>query len=225
MSEMFNSSKFNGDISQWDVSNVTNMSFMFNGSAFSNNQFNGDISKWDVSNVTNMRAMFYHSQFNGDISQWDVSQVRDVSAMFHSSKFNGDISKWDTGNIKNMNGMFEWSKFSGNISTWDVSNVKSMSNIFNMSCFTGDISKWLVKPDCYLRLLIGYEIKQQGNNANLNNIDFGNYTNLKDLFRHFKDFNGDISKWDVSKVTNMEGMFISSKFNGDISDLANINMI
>jgi surface protein len=41
---------FNGDISQWDVSNVTDMSFMFYRS-----NFTGDISKWDVSNVTNMR--------------------------------------------------------------------------------------------------------------------------------------------------------------------------
>jgi len=38
---MFCKSNFTGDISQWNVANVTNMAFMFN---FSN--FNGDISKW-----------------------------------------------------------------------------------------------------------------------------------------------------------------------------------
>ena len=43
--------KFNSDISNWDVSNVTNMNFMFHGS-----KFNGDISKWDVSNVQE----YYH---------------------------------------------------------------------------------------------------------------------------------------------------------------------
>ena len=32
------------------------------------NIYNGDISKWDVSNVTNMKQMFYYSSFNGDIS-------------------------------------------------------------------------------------------------------------------------------------------------------------
>jgi surface protein len=30
-------------------------------------------------------------------------------------------------------------------------------------------------------------------------------------------FTGDISEWDVSKVTDMEGMFYKSAFNGDIS--------
>jgi hypothetical protein len=29
----------------------------------------GNISQWDVSNVTDMRYMFYNCQFNGDISR------------------------------------------------------------------------------------------------------------------------------------------------------------
>ncbi|MFB1018809.1 MAG: BspA family leucine-rich repeat surface protein, partial [Flavobacteriales bacterium] len=40
-------------ISNWDVSNVTDMSNMFTVESF-----NGDLSKWDVSNVTNMSGMF-----------------------------------------------------------------------------------------------------------------------------------------------------------------------
>jgi surface protein len=35
---------------------------------FNWSEFNGDISKWDVSNVTNMKHMFKDSLFNGDIS-------------------------------------------------------------------------------------------------------------------------------------------------------------
>ena len=45
--------------------------------------FNGDISKWDVSNVTNMARMFYDCElFNKDISSWDVSNVRSNDVMF-----------------------------------------------------------------------------------------------------------------------------------------------
>jgi surface protein len=45
--------------------------------------FNEDISNWDVSNVTNMSWMFYDAEsFNQDINKWDVSNVKDMSFMF-----------------------------------------------------------------------------------------------------------------------------------------------
>ena len=38
---------------------------------FYDSQFDGNISKWDVSNVTEMENMFGgSSKFNGDISNW-----------------------------------------------------------------------------------------------------------------------------------------------------------
>ena len=44
---------FNGDISRWNVSNVTKMNCMFDGAT----SFNCDLSQWDVSNVTHMNGM------------------------------------------------------------------------------------------------------------------------------------------------------------------------
>ena len=62
------------DISYWDVSNVTDMSFMF--FMCGNLKSVGDLSKWDVSNVTNMKGMFrYCTSFNQNISNWNVSHV------------------------------------------------------------------------------------------------------------------------------------------------------
>ncbi|MBR4558515.1 MAG: BspA family leucine-rich repeat surface protein [Fibrobacter sp.] len=49
-----------------------------------NSCFNGDISKWDVSNVTSMRSMFYNSHFKGDISKWNMSKVVSKEYMFGS---------------------------------------------------------------------------------------------------------------------------------------------
>jgi surface protein len=115
VSLMFSDSKFNGDISHWDVLNVKCMSYMFE-----NSYFNGDISKWDVSNVEQMEHMFSDSQFNNDISKWDVSNVKNMSFMFSGSIFNNDISAWNTNNVKFMSFMFYVSQFNGDISSWEV---------------------------------------------------------------------------------------------------------
>ena len=72
------------DLNYVDVSQVTNMRYLFVHS-----QFNGDISGWDVSNVTDMRGMFRDSLFAGDISQWNVSKETVKDSMF----FNSGIEK------------------------------------------------------------------------------------------------------------------------------------
>ena len=84
-----------------DTELITNMGHMFDYS-----KFNGDISDWDVRNVTDMRCMFDSSKFNGDISNWDVRNVTTMRCMFDSSEFNGDISGWDVGNVTDMEFMF-----------------------------------------------------------------------------------------------------------------------
>ena len=49
---------------------------------FSYSVFNGDISDWDVSNVTDMRWMFVKSQFTNDISKWKVRKDLNMKSMF-----------------------------------------------------------------------------------------------------------------------------------------------
>ena len=131
------SNEYKGDISKWDVSNVTNMSYMFY-----NSEFDGDISQWDVSNVRIMNNTFGSSIFNNDISGWDVSNVRNMNEMFMHSSFNGNISNWDVSNVRIMKNMFYDSMFNQDISRWDVSKVKDMSNMFVFSEFNQDISEW-----------------------------------------------------------------------------------
>lgn len=61
----------NEDVSKVCTSKITNMNYMFSSS-----QFNGDISNWDVSSVTNMGGMFIGSDnFNQDLSNWNVLNV------------------------------------------------------------------------------------------------------------------------------------------------------
>ena len=92
MYKLFYNSEFNGDISNWNVSNVESMRYMFTYSKFTGE--NGDISNWDVSNVEDMNDMFYGSYFNGDITNWDVSNVEYMNYMFYNSPLQKNPPKW-----------------------------------------------------------------------------------------------------------------------------------
>jgi surface protein len=64
------SSYFNGNLSNWNTSKVTDMDRMFSF-AYS---FNKNIGSWDVSKVTNMYGMFqYAIIFNQNLSGWNVA--------------------------------------------------------------------------------------------------------------------------------------------------------
>ena len=78
--------------------------------------FNGNISEWDVSSVTDMGLMFgFASLFNGDISGWDVSSVIKMDCMFCETSFKQILCGADWLNSKaSKSRMFEGS--SGSIS-------------------------------------------------------------------------------------------------------------
>ena len=76
--------------------------------------------------------------------------------------------------------------------------------------------KYHPKDKDKLMELVEKLIEERGEDADLNDIDTSEITNMSGLFL-YEGFNGDISKWDVSNVQDMSNMFESSDFNGDIS--------
>ena len=117
------------DISDWDVTNVTNISYMF----FMCGKLKsvGNLSNWDISNVKTTGGMFYCCKsFNQNISSWNMSNVTDMFNMFYGCEsFNQDLSDWDVSNVTDMGYMFcNCKSFNQDISGWDVSNVNN--NIF-----------------------------------------------------------------------------------------------
>jgi surface protein len=132
-----------GKIENWDTSRVTDMSNLFNYT-----DFNEDISNWDVSSVTTMRGMFYGAEnFNQPIGKWGkkTSNVTDMHGMFWGAEnFNQPIEDWDTSSVTDMSNMFEGAKkFNRPINKWDVSNVTNMRAIFsNAEKFNKRLTTW-----------------------------------------------------------------------------------
>ena len=200
MKDMFyGAMNFDGDLSQWDTSNVTNMSRMFSGTSF-----NGDLRLWDTSSVTDLSFMFANNDsFNSDISQWNTAKVIDMSYMFYSfmhlHPFNQDIGQWDTSSVTSMKYMFGGAtRFNSDISRWDTSKVNNFFAMFQgAEKFNRDISQW----------------------------DTSSATNMKFMFAGAKIFNSDISQWNTENVVDMSWMFVGAdEFNGDLSGW-NVNSV
>ena len=129
-----------------NTSNVTDMSFMFNGCPTLTSL---DVSSFDTSNVTNMRGMFGQCAINSiDVSSFDTSNVTNMNGMFGYcyGLTSLDVSNFNTSNVTDMHYMFGGcAKLKSlTLSNFDTSNVTSMFNMFEgcASLESLDLSGW-----------------------------------------------------------------------------------
>jgi len=223
-----------GDISSWDVSKITDMSNLFAGYTMEHFHI-ASLSLWDVSRVTTMEGMFADSIGSVDLSTWNIGQVVNMKAMFrNASGFDhSNFSNWDVSKVTNMEGMFENSAGNMELSKWDVSKVGQARGMFRHA--TGfrslNVSKWNVRAITNMEEMFAFSYGVK----NLTEWDVSHVTNMHGMFRgasqcsskqHFPGCEDDddddddsdsaqilhcpeldLSRWDVSKVTNMAGMF------------------
>ena len=215
MSSMFQgASSFNQDLSEWDVASVTNMFQMFVRAE----SFNQDIGHWDVSNVIDMRSMFQgaHS-FNQDIGQWDVSNVGKMSSMFdHARDFNQDISGWNIAKVDSTALMFRGARnFNQDISGWNVASVENMAEMFGGArSFDQDIGGWDVSKVTSMHRMFADAISF---NHDIGDWNVSQVTTMHRMFWGASRFDQDIGEWDVSRVADMTAMFAdANQFNQDI---------
>ena len=151
-----NNMQFAATVGTPDLSNVTNMEYMF----YNCSAFNQDISGWNVSSVTYMSGMFaYCSAFNQDISSWDVSSVTDMRGMFYScSAFNQDISGWDVSKVTGMSEMFwDCSAFNQNLGSWKLKNCRELGLYhcgMSIENYSKSLMGWAAQTDINENLLL-----------------------------------------------------------------------
>ena len=223
------------DISNWNTTNVKDMSFMFNDCKLLISL--PDISKWNTSNVKDMSFMF-----NGcnslislpDISNWNTSNANDISGIFKGCNLLislPDISKWNTSNVKDMNEIFSGcnSLISiPNISKWDTINVQNMSSMFSgceLLKSLPDISKWNTSNVLDMRSLFS------GSNSliSLPNISKWNTSNVEYIDYMFTECYSlislpDILNWNINNFENIKNMFRGCNLLISLPDISQWNI-
>ena len=199
------------NLAKLDVSNVTDMSYLFYGD---NSLKNIVVSGWNTSRVTDMSYMFYgdNSLENIDVSGWNTSKVTDMSYMFYgcSALENLNVSKWITSNVTNMQEMFASCLALKNLdlSKWNTSRVTNMIGMFT-ACWSLDnlkVSGWnTVNVTSMSQMFYGC---QALTSLDLNSWDTSSVTDMSSMFSGCIKLNNlDLSSWDTSNVTEMTGTF------------------
>jgi surface protein len=249
---MLPSGLWNDDISNWNVSSATDMSYMFtNRSAFNRPLSNWERTTPDVStlaNVKNMEGMFAGNSmtFNQDIGSWNVSGVTNFSSMFYVNEFfnNGgssSINNWNTISATTMALMFQSSSaaitgFNQPIGNWNVSNVTSMSQMFSRrASFNQPLEAWNVSNVIYMNSmfegaaafnqpLAGWERNTPGNTSTMANVKY--ITSMFSSYGIGSSFNQPIGNWNTIGVEQMSNTFSgASSFNQPLNQWNTSNVL
>ena len=214
------------DLSNFDTSQVTDMSNMFYGMS---NLITLNLSNFDTSKVINMGSMFYgmSNLTSLNLSSFDTSQVTYMYFMFYgmSNLITLNLSNFDTSKVINMGSMFYGMSnlTSLNLSNFDTSKVWNMRYMFynmrnlttlNLSNF--DTSKVIDMGSMFSSM-------SSLTTLNLSSFNTANVTDMSAMFAGLPNLATlDLSSFDTSNVTDMSGMFYEAS-NLSVLNLSNFN--
>lgn len=222
------------DLSSFDTSNVTDMSWMFAGLGYGSTipddsdgteaPVIGD--KFNTSKVTNMQGMFAaatNTAYRFDYSKIDTSAVKDMSFMFANSVLSSaDTSAfagWNTSNVKTMKAMFRNTTADGFISSFDTSNTTDMSYMFDSF---GQHNQY--RDETGTASVIECENMTFETPLTFSGkFNAGSVTDMSYMFRGMNlSADADISNLSTGNVTDMQGMFYGLSVN-NLTGLTNLN--
>ena len=127
-----------------NLSLVTNMSFMFEGTT-NLEDLKDKIGNWNIETVENLTGVFKDSGFNENINNWNVSNVRFMDSLFEgASNYNQPLNNWTTTSLEYANAVFrEAINFNQPLKNWNMSLVKEIGQVFLFAeSFSQDLSSW-----------------------------------------------------------------------------------
>lgn len=133
------------DLNHINISGLTDLNYLFSYS-----EFNGNISQWDVSNVKYMAYMFTNSSFNKDISEWNVSNVESMNCMFSYSQFDRDLSNWKPYSLDVFKNIFKTSKIEPPYWS-QYYNQEERNRAIGIYLLNKELSTELIKNEVYQR--------------------------------------------------------------------------
>jgi len=235
MNAMFKDSAFNNgsigndsgnplraDGNKWNLSNVTDISYLFQSSPF-----NQDVGNWDLSNATNFAGAFAYTQsFDQNISGWNTASGVHFQYMFLGDNFNNGgqplvttTNGWNLSNAVNIFAMFQSNKaFNQDISSWDITNVTNLNYMFYDASAFNNGGQPLTWDTSNIETMEAMFRHATAFNADISSWNMSNVVSTFFMFNNAQSFQSVISQWDVSKIQNMNGMFGNSTFNGYIGD-------
>ena len=217
------------DISNFDTSNVTNMSGIFYHD--SNLTTITGLNNFDTSKVTDMSGMFSScsSLESVDLSSYNTSKVIDMSNMFNDceSLSNLDLSSFNTSKVTDMNGMFEGTYYLSTITGLNKFDTKNVTNMQAMFFGASSLTSYDISTFNTSKVTNMSQMFAGGNekviSLDLSNFDTKNVTDMSYMFaggRGLKSLN--ISSFDTTNVTDMSGMF-SGVENIETLDISSFN--
>ena len=226
-----------GLMADWNTSQVTNMNSIFspiNGNwpiadPVKSFQFvGGGINNWDTRNVTSMISTFRAcSAFNESLANWDTGKVTNMTSMFTETQaFQQPLNSWDVSKVEKFDQMFMDSIFNQDLDNWDVSSATQMTFMFsntfnNNSSFAGNVTTWDVSNVGTGQAGIGFQSMFENCknfNQDISGWNVGNGPGFSSMFYNAQAFNQDLSSWNMSKATTVRSMFQrASTFNQDLS--------
>ncbi len=225
-------------LENWDTSSVTDFAQF---ARYSSGGFNPNISGWDTSAATTMYEMFRNAaDFNQDLSAWCVSQFSSEPYKFDDSTPSWTLPRPVWGTCPTLYTEFvtntptlTWDMLptndadNGSISllsdngdgTWTFEVDASYDNSIVQKSLT-----WLVDVVAIKDTASPFVESYAFNGSPATSItalesDYVAGEDLSYMFANMPNFNQDISGWDVSATTNMDGMFSgATSFNQNLSN-------